>query len=194
MVSLLKQPAFRDRTLPLSVKAWHSMIDQGTAPERSELLRGAIIEKMPKSISHPKLAGRLLLLLQALPGDAQWVRKEEPLTLADSEPEPDLSVVTGGESDYQLHPTRAKFVIEVSVTTLAEDRELASMYAEAGVDEYRIVNAAERCIEIHRHPAAGKYAEVSKVAFGASAKCLALPGLVVETTALFEGLPPTRAA
>ena len=58
MISL-QEPGFQKRAMPLSVKAWHGMIAQGLAPKRAELIRGAIIEKMSKSILHAKLNSRL---------------------------------------------------------------------------------------------------------------------------------------
>lgn len=51
---------------------------------------------------------------------------------------------TGREEDYETHPRTAALVVEVSVTTLAEDREMISLYAEAGVSEFWIVNARDR--------------------------------------------------
>lgn len=188
MPLLLKEPGLQKRTMPLSVKAWHHMIADGLAPEKSELLRGAIVEKMPKSILHIQLVIRLFQLLQTILGKHFWVRPEASLTLADSEPEPDISVVPGKDTDYQSHPTTAKLVIEVSVSTLAEDRELAAIYAEAGVDEYWILDATERAIEIHREPVGGTYRAVVTRRLGESAECLALPQVKVDIAQLFEGL------
>ena len=164
------------------------MIAQGMAPNRSELLRGEIVEKMPKSILHTKLTGRLLVLLMKLLIQGFWVRKEEPITTSESEPEPDLSIVEGSEHDYQSHPETAKLVIEVAVTTLAEDREMAAIYAEAGVSEYWIVNATAQEIEVRSDPHEGIYREVSTYPKGTSLVCKALPEVVVDVTQLFDGL------
>lgn len=189
MIELLNQPGFQKRVMPLSVRAWHEMIAQGVAPDRAELIQGVIVEKMPKSILHIKLAGRLFkLLLEALPV-AFWVRKEDPLTLQESEPEPDVSVVAGSEQEYQAHPGTARLVIEVSISTLEDDRALAAVYAEAGVEEYWIVNGRERWIEVFRQPAGRGYGVQELVRTGQTVECRALPGVVVDVAALFEGLP-----
>lgn len=193
MVPLLRKEAFRKRALPLSVKAWHSMITEGTAPDRSELIRGVIVEKMPKSILHIKLICRLLLLLQRAIPEGAWIRQEAPLTLADSEPEPDLSVVSGSADDYQDHPATAKLVIEVSVSTLEEDREMAAIYAEAGIEEYWIVNAPQRCLEIHRSPSKGRYGQLERIGTGGTAQSLSAIGFQVAVSSLFEGLPGVAA-
>ena len=165
------------------------MIAQGLAPERGELIRGVIVEKMSKSILHAKLVSRLLRLLQAAILDSYWVRQEAPLTLEDSEPEPDLSVVIGLEETHETHPTSAVLVVEVSVTTLAEDREMISLYAEAGVQEYWIVNVPERCIEVHRHPSPSGYSVMERVGLGHILHCASLPDVRVDLDALFSTKP-----
>ncbi|MBL9143345.1 MAG: Uma2 family endonuclease [Verrucomicrobiaceae bacterium] len=188
MALLIKAPGFHQRALPLSVAAWHEMIAKGLAPRRAELIRGVIIEKMSKSIIHSKLAGRMAKLLEHALGERFWVRREDPITLSDSEPEPDVSVIGGPESDYPSHPTTAKLVVEVSVSTLADDREMAEIYAEAGVEEYWIINATDRCIEIRRQPAVSGY-DVTEVISTGFATCASLPGVVVSIDDLFANLP-----
>lgn len=181
--------SFQKRAMPLSVKAWHQMIAQGLAPERAELIRGVIIEKMSKSILHTKLAGRVLAALQKYLGAQMWVRKEDPLTFTDSEPEPDISAVVGSEDDYETHPTTARLVVEVSVSTLPEDRAMADIYAEAAVEEYWIVNALDRCIELYQEPVAGRYQKVSKVDESGVLDSRGIPGLQIRVSDLFAGLP-----
>lgn len=184
MLPLLQNPAFQKRAMPLSIEAWHQMVAKGLAPKRAELIRGVIVEKMSKSILHTKLAGRLLaVFLNSCAG--YWVRKEEPITLKDSEPEPDVSIVEGSETDYENHPTKARLVVEVAVTTLSEDREMADLYAEGGIEEYWIVNAPERAIEVFRQPVGGHYSVVSRISSGTVSTC----GLDVDVAALFAGLP-----
>lgn len=189
MVPLLDQPGFKKRALPVSVKAWHQMIAKGLAPKRAELLRGVIVEKMSKSVLHTRLTGRLLRILQSAFDDSFYVQQEAPLTFADSEPEPDLSVAVGSEGDYLTrHPATAKLVVEVSISTLAEDRELATLYAEALVDEYWIVNGRGRELEIYRQPADGRYQQKEVISLHQTAVPQSLPGLEVSVATLFQGL------
>jgi Uma2 family endonuclease len=124
-------------------------------------------------------------LFQKLLGDRFWVRKEDPLTLRDSEPEPDVSVVDGSEKDFQQHPSSARLVVEVSVSTLSEDRDMADIYAEAGVAEYWIVNGAERCIEVFRDPANGHYQTQFRTTTDGVLECVALPEVRVNVSELF---------
>lgn len=188
MISILSQPGIQKRALPLSVKAWHQMIAAGLAPRRAELIRGVIVEKMSKSITHTKLAGRILAAFQRCLGSGFWIRKEDPLSLADSEPEPDVSVVEGKEEDFTDHPGSAKLVVEVAVTTLAEDREMAGLYAEASVEEFWLINAPERCVEVFRDPQNGRYLSSLRVAEGSMLQSSALPGVEVDVGALFAQL------
>jgi Uma2 family endonuclease len=187
MVPILSQPAFQQRALPLSVAAWHQMIDKGLAPERAELIRGVIIEKMSKSFLHTKLADAMIEFLRAAVSGVFWIRQEAPLTLKDSEPEPDISIVDGRRDDYDAHPVTARLVVEVSVSSLLVDREMASIYAEANVAEYWILNAAERCIEVYRAPVNGCYQTLQRVAEGEVLECVALSGVSVNVADLFAG-------
>ena len=125
------------------------------------------------------------LFLARLPkGFTVW--QEQPLTLADSELEPDISVTVGGERDFlEAHPTTAELVIEVAVSSPALDRENASLYAEAGVKEYWIVLGRERQIEVYRRPENGRYQQMVTVSVNATLECLSVPGVRLETAELF---------
>ncbi|MBE7494382.1 MAG: Uma2 family endonuclease [Verrucomicrobiaceae bacterium] len=188
MVSILSKPGFQRRAMPLSVKAWHQMIASGLAPERAELIRGVIVEKMSKSILHTKLTDALIEYLRAVIKGPCWIRQEAPLTLTDSEPEPDISIVPGRRADYAEHPATALLVVEVAITTLHEDREMADVYAEAGVAEFWLLNGAEKCIEVYRDPVDGHYQTQLRVAEGGVLECGSLPGVSVNVTDLFTGI------
>jgi Uma2 family endonuclease len=185
MLPVLENPEFRKRALPLSVEAWHALIAANLAPQRSELIRGVILEKMSGSFLHTKLSAALLELLQQSLGPEWWVRKEDPLTFSDSEPEADLSVVAGSRDDYHEHPTTAALVVEIAVSSLAEDREMASLYASAGVQEFWIVNASARTVEVYRHPAAGAYQEKSTVTADQILHSPVLPTLAIPGSMIF---------
>jgi Uma2 family endonuclease len=180
------------RVVPISVTTWHRMIEEGMAAKRSELIRGVIIEKMPKSILHIQLVSLIDEMLRSLVPGGFWVREKSPITLSDSEPEPDISVVTGKLNDYTAHPTTAKLVVEVAVSTLAEDREMAAIYAEAAVDEYWLVNATERNIEVYRQPVAGKYAQVIICGLDTTLLSTALPEVSLHVGELFARLPEAK--
>src|SRR5207302_6025873 len=85
---------------PLSVNAYHALGELGLIPEKTELLYGQIYRKMPKSPFHRFLAQRLLRLLQQIQLVDCFIWQEQPITCAESEPEPDLSVIRGREDDF----------------------------------------------------------------------------------------------
>src|SRR5437016_1542026 len=144
MAAILEIPEVRQRVSPLTVEEYHRLDEFNENRRRTELIRGIVIQKMSKSPLHSSLAKRLYDLISAVLPEGLVVRREDPIALADSEPEPDIAVVRGSAADFfKAHPTSAELVIEVAVSSPALDRENASLYAEAGVKEYWIVLANE---------------------------------------------------
>src|SRR5438552_8681650 len=95
----LEGPVRGAETWPLSVEAYHALGDAGLIPERTELLYGFIYHKMAKSSVHSSLVQVLQELLYRLVPRDFLVRTEQPITCADSEPEPELAVVRGQISE-----------------------------------------------------------------------------------------------
>lgn len=161
MASLLAVPEVPERLMRWSVDEYEHLAEQGIIPRQAELLRGLVVQKMPKSPLHRKLSKRLYDLIQLALPHGFVVFQEAPLRLADSEPEPDVAVVLGRESDFDAsHPKTAALVIEVAVSSAALDRANASLYAEAEVEEYWIVLGREQRVEVYRRPVAGLYTEI----------------------------------
>src|SRR6266540_3383250 len=97
-----EEPVFR-----LTVEQYHTMIEAGvlTDDDPVELLEGILVFKMPKKPNH-RLAVRLLTsALDAMLPSGWHFQAQEPITLADGEPEPDGAVVRGNPRDYSTrHP------------------------------------------------------------------------------------------
>jgi Uma2 family endonuclease len=178
MAAILELPEVRKRVSPLSVEEYHRLDEFNENGRRTELIRGIVIEKMSKSPAHRTIVSLLYrLFLARLPmGFTVW--QEQPLTLRDSEPEPDISVTRGGERDFlKAHPATAELVIEIALSSAALDRENASLYAEAGVKEYWIVLGRERQVEVYRHPEGGRYREKFVVSVKDTLECSSAPGV-----------------
>ncbi|MFN0127455.1 MAG: Uma2 family endonuclease [Verrucomicrobiales bacterium] len=79
-------------------------------------------------------------------------------------------------------------VIEIAVTTLAEDRERSGIHAEAGVEEYCVVDAPHQCIEVCRQPLDGHYLIRQIISGDKLATCASLPGVNVNVGDLFRGM------
>ena len=183
---ILDNPDFPRRVRPLSVEEYHRLSEYNENGRRTELIRGVIIEKMAKSPLHRMIATRLYrIILSNLPvGFIAW--KEEPLTLNDSEPEPDISIARGTEQVFENeNATTAVLVVEIAVTSIAVDRALVAVYAEAGVEEYWIVLPRERRIEVYRRPESGTYRELHTVSEGAL-ECAGVAGVRVSLAELFR--------
>ena len=184
--AMLEIPGVRDRFSPITVAEYHRLSEYNASGRRTELIRGIIVEKMSKSPLHSSIARRLFRLLQAaVPPDFTLLR-EDPLSLADSEPEPDLAIVRGSEKDFaNRHPSTAALVIEIAVSSAAEDRSLAALYAEAGVEEYWIVLPAERRIEVHRTPQTSGYRDHMILEGEATVDCQSLPSVRIRLAEVF---------
>ncbi len=186
MVAILELPEVRKRVSPLSVEEYHRLDEFNENGRRTELIRGIVIEKMSKSPSHRTIVALLYrLFLARLPkGFTVW--QEQPLTFADSEPEPDISVTRGSERDFsKAQPTTAELVIEVAAPSPALDRENASLYAEAGVKEYWIVLGNQRQVEVYRRREQARYLERLLAGVNDHLECSSLPGLRVQVLELF---------
>jgi Uma2 family endonuclease len=186
MAAILELSEVRERVSPLSVEEYHRLDEYNENGRRTELIRGIVIEKMSKSPAHRTLVSLLYrLLLTRLPkGFTVW--QEQPLTLADSEPEPDISVTRGGERDFQkAHPTTADLIIEVAFSSPALDRVNSSLYAEAGVKEYWIVLGNQQEVEVHRRPENGQYLEVFVARINDLLECYSIPDVRLHVTELF---------
>jgi Uma2 family endonuclease len=186
VAAILELAEVRKRVSPLSVQEYHRLNEFNENGRRTELIRGIVIEKMSKSPSHRTIVSLLYrLFLTRLPkGFTVW--QEQPLTLADSEPEPDISVTRGGERDFlNAHPTTAELVIEVAMSSPALDLENASLYAEAGVKEYWIVLGHQRQVEVYRRPKNGKYGETLVAGVNDALECSSIPGMRLKLAELF---------
>ncbi len=157
----------RDELLPLpmhrfTVEQYHRMIDANVLGEndRVELLEGWIVEKMTHNPPHD---GTILLvqteLLKVLPA-THVLRVQSAITLADSEPEPDLAVAQGPMRRYlEEHPgpRDLALVVEVAGVTLHEDRGIKQrVYARARIPIYWIVNILDGIVQVYTNPRAGK--------------------------------------
>lgn len=139
----------------LSVEQYHQMIRTGilTDDDPVELLEGWLVTQMPKNPPH-RLSTQLIREVVASMLPQAWhVQAQEPITILDSEPEPDVAVIAGDRRAYSdRHPSAGEvaLVIEVSDTTLQRDRTIKKqVYARAGISVYWIINLPEQQIEVY---------------------------------------------
>ncbi|MEO1670959.1 MAG: Uma2 family endonuclease, partial [Cyanobacteria bacterium J06631_2] len=142
-----------------TIDEYHKLVDIGffTENDRIELIRGEIVEMAPKRTPHSVCNSILWKRLYELIGRQAEIRVQEPITLpSNSEPEPDVIIARKKDDNYlAAHPTVEDIilVIEISDSTLKYDRETKlSLYAEAGINNYWIVNLVDRNLEVYRNP------------------------------------------
>ena len=147
-----------ERIWKLNIDQYHAMIAAGILDEDAqlELLEGLLITKMPKNPPHRISTKLMRAALEKLVPIGWYVDSQEPITLIDSEPEPDVMVIRGQTTDYRdRHPQAQdlEVVIEVSDATLERDRTLKQrIYASAGISVYWILNLRDRQLEVYTQP------------------------------------------
>ncbi|MDF1815528.1 MAG: Uma2 family endonuclease [Verrucomicrobiales bacterium] len=149
MIPFLSSPETRELVVPVSREFYQEAGKLGLIETDVELIQGLVIKKMPKSPFHILLVRRLIAIFELALGESPYfVAKEDPIGTKDSEPEPDIAVIEGGPDDFVTKlPETAELVVEVAVSTLKKDQLKAEVYAAAGVKEYWILNAEDRCLE-----------------------------------------------
>ena len=141
----------------LTVDDYHRMIETNvlTTADRLELLDGWLVPKVTQNPPHAARVDEMTERLFVRCLETRWkVRCQLPITLADSEPEPDASIVRR-DSYHTRHPLAVDVlvVIEVAVSSLRDDRvRKARVYAGGNVARYLIVNLPDRQVELLSDP------------------------------------------
>jgi Uma2 family endonuclease len=142
----------------LNVAQYQAMIRSGilTKDDPVELLEGWLVVKMPKNPPH-RLSTRLTrTALERIVPPGWYVDTQEPVTLEDSEPEPDVTVVRGDPRQYaDRHPgpQDLALLVEVADSSLQRDRATKRrLYAEARLSIYWIINLLESHVEVYTDP------------------------------------------
>jgi Uma2 family endonuclease len=158
--------------------------------DRVELIRGEIVEMSPPGRRHIAFVNNLTQLLVVRLAGRAIVSVQNPVIVADdSEPQPDLAVLRLRPIPYKEgEPTAADvlLLIEVAETSLRYDRTIKlRLYAEAGIPEYWVVDAAGEAVEVHRIPSPDGYREVIRFTGGSAVSLQALPEVVLTLPEIF---------
>lgn len=173
-----------------SIDEYHRMIQAGVLCDRNvELLEGEIIEMSPETPIHYNTAKRGSKYLEELLANQAEVRFNGPITLANSEPEPDIAIVRLPDSTYNnRHPKPEDifWLIEVANTSLKKDLELkASIYADAQIQEYWILDLSAQQIIVLRNPQDKQYTQEQIIQAGIITP-LAFPNIQVSVQILLN--------
>ncbi len=142
----------------ISVDQYHAIIRAGVFDDDDpiELLKGWLVEKMPKKPPRSVATGLVSDAMGPLLPPRWHLICQEPIITADSEPEPDIGAVRGkrrDNNDTHPRPKDVGLIVEVADATLARDRGVKkTTYARAAIPIYWMVILLDRCVEVYTDP------------------------------------------
>lgn len=173
-----------------SIDEYHQLVESGVLADRKvELLKGIIVEMPPEGMPHVVYCSESVKYLRTLLGNRAEVREAHPITLPnDSEPEPDIAIVAAPGIQYLAHhpyPADVFWLMEYANTTLNKDlNDKKRVYAEAGIEEYWVVNLKASELIVFRDPASDTYQSELILADG-DISPLSFPDLQIDVRKLF---------
>ena len=156
--------------------------------DRVELIRGEIVETSAPGRRHIAFVNNLNQLLVIRLAGRAIVSVQNPVIVAnDSEPQPDLAVLRQKSyKDAVPVTTDVLLLIEVAETSLRYDRTTKlRLYAEVGVPEYWVIDAAAERIEVHRGPTARGYREAQALEGASAVSVQAFPEVTLPLADIF---------
>ena len=167
-----------------SVKDYQHMRDIGILDHRRcELINGEIWDMAPEGASHRFVNHRgVNYLREVMKGKAE-VFEAHPITLTNSEPQPDIAIVHLPDTRYlkrHPYPEDIYWLIEIADTTLSYDLDTKrKLYAAASIQEYWVIDVTKRQLTIFKDLQNGDFLTQSTISTG-TIHPIAFPELTVE--------------
>ena len=154
-----------------SVSEWQELVDTGLLEGKPvELLEGDIVEMSPEGIEHSYTNQSVSDYLRDLLKGKAYIRDAHPITLDNSEPEPDIAVVQLPETIYRNHhpyPQDIYWLIEVSNRSLNKDlEEKIITYARNAIPEYWVIDLKNKKLIVHTQPTNSRYSQITEYQSG----------------------------
>lgn len=196
VLSTTSSPTF-DPTLlrryKLTCQQYHLMVETGVLNEddRTELIRGEIIDMSPIGTKHNACIARLNeFFVTKLHGKAIiWVQSSLRLD-PHSEPQPDLLLLKPRLDFYEEElpkPSDVLLIIEVADSSISYDRDVkVPLYAEAGIEEFWLVDINNRILTSYTSPTTDGYAKSHRYRSGDSIPILAFPDVAIAWVNIFS--------
>jgi hypothetical protein len=146
-----------------SVAEYHKMIQTGilTPDSGVELLEGWIVNKMSQNSPHRNTVSRVVRRVSKVLPDNWHMDVQGPITLSDSEPEPDITLARGADDVYDKRhagPADIGVLMEVGDSTVLNDRRYkGTLYARENIAAFWLINLVDRKVEVYTDPQAGQY-------------------------------------
>jgi Uma2 family endonuclease len=180
-----------------TVAEYHRLIETEilTASDRVELINGEIIRMSPQGPPHASTTQQSDEALKQTLGAQVTVRVQLPITLATSEPEPDLAIVKRRADAYSTahpYPDDILLIVEVSDSTLEFDRTTkAQTYGKAGILEYWVIDVAGRNLYVLRQPNGNGYGTEMVLGGGDRVSPIAFLEVAIEVDSLLAPISVT---
>jgi Uma2 family endonuclease len=173
-----------------SVEDYHRMIAAGILCDRHvERLAADIVQISPEGSLHASRIRKVANYLRSLLNGLALLSEAHPITLQQSEPEPDIAIVRLPESRYdERHPSSEDifWLIEISDTTLMFDlNKKKQIYAVAGINEYWVMNVNANSLTVFRQPTGNDYSLKYEMSHGELIP-LTFPEIFVPVDKLFK--------
>lgn len=154
-----------------SIADWHELVESGVLAERRvELLEGEIIEMSPEGAMHSSTNYSVAEYFRDLLRDRAIIREAHPITLDNSEPEPDIAIVNSPYTNYftrHPYPQDIYWLVEISNQTLKSDLEKKSIiYARNGITEYWVIDLVNKQLVVHTQPVNNFYSQIQILTAG----------------------------
>ncbi|NJK55208.1 MAG: Uma2 family endonuclease [Pleurocapsa sp. SU_5_0] len=154
-----------------SVEDYHRIIESGVLEGKSvELLEGKIIAMSPEKPLHSSRIDTVADYLRDLLRGVAKVREAHPITLDNSEPEPDLAIVRFDDNNYSdrhPYPQDIYWLVEVSNSTLSKDlAEKSVIYARNGIPEYWVIDLLHNKLWLFTNPQQNSYLNKQSITTG----------------------------
>lgn len=178
-------------TYKWTIERYHQAVDAGIFDDQSiELLHGDLVVMPPEREPHAYYNTEAADYIRTLLGERVKIRDAKPITLPNnSEPAPDVAIVKPlGEIYLQHHPYPEDifWIVEYSNATLSKDLgEKKDIYAEAGIEEYWVVNLKKFELKVFRDLKDKQYTTELTINKG-TVSALAFPDVSIEVRRLIK--------
>ncbi len=146
------------------VEDFRRMTEAGILPEDNtwEIIDGYLIDRMSTGKKHTSTVKRLDEILRDILGKTVNISIQDPIHLDDyNEPIPDVAVLKRRNdfyAEYHATPEDILLIIEVSDSSIGYDRNYKkTLYGEAGIIEFWIVNLTDETVECYSQLKNGNY-------------------------------------
>jgi Uma2 family endonuclease len=170
----------------------YQMMEIGILPEESgwELIDGEIIHRMTIGSKHAAIVKKLNRIFTRVFEDEVIISIQDPIHIDEyNEPEPDIALLKPRDDFYAKQhpePKDVLLVIEISDSTLNYDREVKKeIYAEAGIDEFWLINLKLNTVETYSNPSNGTYYQMRIFERGEIIQAKNIAGVSLEVNKIF---------